>query len=138
MVVRWRCRARQVLPGFGDRCPGRTPALFLQLWDLGAASVNPGGGRGAPLALRLFVEAILAVPKYMRGGRSSYIIPMRELQERLYPNGPPTRSVFWDRLTRAIDVLQSVEARMPYYDPTTGECRLLQVVSFPRPSRWAV
>ena len=123
--------ARQVLPGFGDRCPGRTPALFLQLWDLGAASVNPGGGRGAPLALRLFVEAILAVPKYMRGGRSSYIIPMRELQERLYPNGPPTRSVFWDRLTRAIDILQSVEARMPYYDPTTGECRLLQIVSFP-------
>ena len=123
--------ARQVLPGFGDRRPGRTPALFLQLWDLGAASVNPGGGRGAPVALRLFVEAILAVPKYMRGGRSSYVIPLRQLQERLYPNGPPTRGVFWDRLTRAIDILQSVEARMPYYDPFTGEYRLLQIVSFP-------
>jgi hypothetical protein len=123
--------ARQVLPGFGDRSPGRTPALFLQLWDLGAASVNPGGGQGAPLALRLFVEAILAVPKYMRGGRSSYVIPLRQLQERLYPNGPPTRRVFWDRLTRAIDFLQSLEARMPYRDPSTGEYRLLQIVSFP-------
>ena len=123
--------ARQVLPGFGDRSPGRTPALFLQLWDLGAASVNPGGGQGAPLALRLFVEAILAVPKYMRGGRSSYFIPLRQLQKRLYPNRPPSPRIFWDRLTRAIDFLQSLEARMPYRDPSTGEYRLLQIVSFP-------
>ena len=129
--------ARQVLPGFGDRCPGRTPALFLQLWDLGAASVNPGGGRGAPLALRLFVEAILAVPKYMRGGRSSYVIPLRQLQERLYPNGPPTRRVFWDRLTRAIDILQSVEARMPYYDPFNWGIQAAANCEFSRPSRRA-
>ena len=122
---------RPVLPGFGDRSPGLTPALFLQLWDLGAASVNPGGGQGAPLALCLFVEAILAVPRNMRGGRSNYVIPLRQLQKRLYPNRKPSRRVFWDRLTRAIDVLQSLEARMPYRDPSTGEYRLLQIVSFP-------
>ena len=48
------------MPGFGET-DFDGPALPLALYGLGDTNLQHGGGRGAPLALRLFVEAVLAV-----------------------------------------------------------------------------
>ena len=37
--------------------------------------------------------------------------------------------MFYERLCRAVEILQSREARIPWYDPTTGKGGLRQVVS---------
>ena len=113
--------AQRVLPGFGDWQPGRTPALPLQLWELGAASVAYGGGQGAPLALRLFVECVLGLPAIWRDGEAAYEIPLSELRRKLYPiDSRMSRKVFWQRLMRAVEILDSDAARIPWYDSKTG------------------
>ena len=120
----------QMLPGFGDHRPDLTPALPLELWDLGAATATRGSGPGAPLPLRLFVESILAVPVSRRHGLNSFAIPLGVLKSRLYPNDTGiSRKAFWDRLCRAVDILQSREARIPWYDPVSGKGGLRQVVN---------
>ena len=123
-----RVGAQGQLPGIRDA--GKTPALPLELWDLGAASATRGSGRGAPLALRLFVESILAVSVERRNGLASLSIPLGELKAKLYPNDTHIgRKAFYERLCRAVEILQSREARIPWYDPTTGTGGLRQVVS---------
>jgi hypothetical protein len=71
-----------------------TPALPLQLYDLGVNRDSPGAG--APLALRLFVEGVLAVrlPDRANLRPVALEIPMRELLARLYP-GRPARPKEW-------------------------------------------
>ena len=54
-------RGQLVLPGF-ELADYEGPALPLALYQLGEDNPQHGGGRGAPLALRLFVEAVLAAP----------------------------------------------------------------------------
>ena len=55
-----------VLPGFQtDRA---APALPLQLYDLGLGAAHSEKTPGAPLALRMFVESILAVSQQDRRG----------------------------------------------------------------------
>ena len=54
------------MPGFGET-DYDGPALPLALYGLGDTNLQHGGGRGAPLALRLFVEAVLAVRLEDRG-----------------------------------------------------------------------
>ena len=117
-----RQSAQRVLPGFGDWQPGRTPALPLQMWELGAARVMSGGGQGAPLALRLFVECILGLPAIWRDGEAAYEIPLSELRRKLYPvDSRMSRRVFWERLMRAVEILDSDAARIPWYDSKTGK-----------------
>ena len=53
-------RGQLVLPGFEHEHEG--PALPLALYQLGEDNLQRGGGPAAPLALRLFVEAVLAAP----------------------------------------------------------------------------
>ena len=112
---------QRVLPGFGEWQPGRTPALPLQLWELGGARLTSGGGQGAPLALRLFVECILGLPAIWRDGEAAYEIPLSELRHKLYPvESRMSRRVFWQRLMRAAEILDSDAARIPWYDSKTG------------------
>ena len=121
---------QRVLPGFGEWEPGRTPALPLQLWELGGISVSNGGGQGAPLALRLFVECILGLPPRWRNGEAAYEIPLSELRRKLYPvDSRMSRGVFYDRLMRAAEVLDSDAARIPWYDPRTGKGDRRRVVN---------
>ena len=119
-----------VLPGFQtDRT---APALPLQLYDLGLGAVHAEKSTGAPLALRIFVESILAVSQQDRRGEGPVVISMtlRDLLNRLYP-GPrrPKPREYWPRLMKASETLDSTEARIPWYDPDIGRGGLRRVVS---------
>ena len=119
-----------VLPGFQtDRT---APALPLQLYDLGLGAVHAENSTGAPLALRIFVESILAVSRQDRWGDGPVVISMtlRDLLNRLYP-GPrrPKPREYWPRLMKASETLDSTEARIPWYDPDIGRGGLRRVVS---------
>ena len=120
----------QVLPGFEVEHEG--PALPLVLYDLGDPNPHRGGGRSAPLALRLFVEAILGVRLEDRRRLQpvSFELTLRELRERLYPgrNDMATKKVM-NQLLRAVDALDSMDARIPWHDPTTGRGGLRRIVS---------
>ena len=121
---------QRVLPGFGGWEPGRAPALPLQLWELGGINVTNGGGQGAPLSLRLFVECVLGLPPKWRNGEAAYDIPLAELRRKLYPvDSRMSRRVFYERLMRAADVLDSDAARIPWYDPQTGKGDRRRVVN---------
>ena len=119
-----------VLPGFQtDRT---APALPLQLYDMGLGAVHAEKSTGAPLALRIFVESILAVSQQDRRGEGPVVISMtlRDLLNRLYP-GPrrPKPREYWPRLMKASETLDSTEARIPWYDPDIGRGGLRRVVS---------
>ena len=119
-----------VLPGFQtDRT---APALPLQLYDLGLGAVHAEKTTAAPLALRIFVESILAVSRQDRWGDGPVVISMtlRDLLNRLYP-GPrrPKPREYWPRLMKASETLDSTEARIPWYDPDIGRGGLRRVVS---------
>ena len=119
------------MPGFGET-DYDGPALPLALYGLGDTNLQHGGGRGAPLALRLFVEAVLAVRLEDRGKNKPIAmgVPLRKLLANLYP-GPrkPRKTEYWPRLMRAVEALDAMDARIPWVDPTTGLGGLRRVVN---------
>ena len=123
-------RGQLVLPGFEYEREG--PALPLALYQLGEDNPLRGGGRGAPLALRLFVEAVLAAPYEVRDAGQPVVlqVSLRDLLDRLYP-GPrrPKPNEYWARLMSAVEALDSMDARIPWHDPETGRSGLRRVVS---------
>ena len=123
-------RGQLVLPGFLDP-DAKGPALPLALYGLGDPNPNRGGGRGAPLALRLFVEAILAVPYELRGLDQAVTmnVTLRDLLARLYPGRQPSPAEYWPRLILAVEALDLMDARIPWEDPETGRGDLRRVVS---------
>ena len=120
------------LPGFGEYMPKSTPALYLQLYDLGVGKVaGERGGHAAPLALRLWVEAILSVglSDRLRNHPVAMDISLRDLLAKLYPNRRPSPAEYWPRLMAAVEALDSEQARIPWEDPVTGRGGLRRVVS---------
>ena len=124
-------RGQLVMPGF-EYADYDGPALPLALYQLGQDNPHRGGGPAAPLALRLFVEAVLAAPYDQRnaGQPVALQVTLRELLDRLYP-GPrrPKPNEYWPRLMRAVEALDSMDARIPWQDPNTGRGGLRRVVS---------
>ena len=124
-------RGQLVMPGF-ELADHEGPALPLALYQLGEDNPLRGGGRGAALALRLFVEAILAAPYDQRhaGQPVALQVTLRDLLDRLYP-GPrkPRPNEYWPRLMRAVEALDTMDARIPWQDPNTGRGELRRVVS---------
>ena len=120
---------QQALPGFEDKRHG--PALPLALYHLGNENPDRGGSRGAPLALRLFVEAVLCVPMDRRAGLRpvEMSVTLRELRDRLYPDSRLSTTQVLRALTRAADALDTRDARIPWEDPATGRGGLRRVVS---------
>ena len=109
-----------LFPGFG---PGEAngplvPALPLALYDLGKGTAKTRG-RGAPLALRIFVEAVLSVPLHARTlNRPVALPPQRfgDLLKALYPNPGfyrPSRN--FAAIYEAAKSLES--ARIPWEHP---------------------
>lgn len=82
-----RQRILPTLEAAGDRKPGIGPAPWLQVFDrLGGSSME--AGRGAPLALRLWVEALAWAPPAARWGRLVDVeLEVRDLVEALWPDG---------------------------------------------------
>ena len=123
------------LPGFGLERTRITPALPLALYDLGGGS-SMERGRGAPLALRLWVESILAVGLTDRANPWPTVleIPLRDLLAKLYPGKRrPRPAEYWPRLMQAVEILDST--RIPWEDPETGKGgmqRIVNVSSIPR------
>ena len=123
------------LPGFGLERARITPALPLALYDLGGGS-SMERGRGAPLALRLWVESILAVGLTDREHPSPTVleIPLRNLLAKLYPGKRRLRpNEYWPRIMQAVEILDST--RIPWEDPKTGKGglqRIVNVSSIPR------
>ena len=117
-----------VLPGFAGAERQSVPCLPIELYDLGITLDGPG--RGAPLALRLWIESVLSVPEGRRDGRgnpTALNIPLRELLGWLYPNRRPSPAEYWPRLMAAAEALDA--CRIPWYDPDTGKGGLRRVVS---------
>ena len=120
-----------VLPGFGDEhTPSPSPALPLALYDLGVGPTI-SRGRAAPLALRMFVESVLSVPMHERerGQPVAMSVSLREFLQWLYPTRTPTPAEYWPKLMKAIEALDSWDARIPLYDPQTQRSDLRRVVS---------
>ena len=118
-----------VMPGFAN-VDTPSPALPLALYDLGAGpTISPG--RGAPLALRMFVESVLSVPmqERERGQPVAMSVSLREFLKSLYPTRTPSPAEYWPRLMAAVEALDSWDARVPLYDPQTKRSELRRVVS---------
>ena len=110
------------LPGFGQVRQSNLPALPLALYDLGMEGAPSRGA--APLALRLWVEAILSVglDERMRNRPVEMEVSLRTMRERLWPNSWNGYSSTRLRrvLHQAADALDSWEAAWPWHDPDTG------------------
>ena len=118
-----------VMPGFA-KPDTPSPALPLALYDLGAGpAISPG--KGAPLALRMFVESVLSVPmdERERGLPVAMSVSLRDFLKWLYPTRTPSPAEYWPRLMSAVEALDSWDARVPLYDPQTKRSDLRRVVS---------
>lgn len=121
----------QTLPGF-EIPEVEGPALPLALYDLGVGPNLPGGTRGAPLGLRLWIESVLAVPLDERVGDRPVAmqITLRDLLARLYTSKRrPRPNEYWPRLMAAVEALDSQDARIPWSDPVTGRGGARRVVT---------
>ena len=78
------------------------PALPLLLFD-GAGLASMTQGRGAPLALRLFVEAVLTVPRDQRSGVTRIALTLRDWRDWLWAkNGGVSLAKACPRFTLAL------------------------------------
>ena len=120
-----------VMPGFQhDR---QAPALPLALYDLGlGATADQNRISYASLSLRLWITSILLTNQHDRHGNHPVAleIPLRKLLAELYP-GPrkPRPTEYWPRLMQAVEDLDSMAARVPWYDPETKRGGLRRVAS---------
>ena len=116
---------RQALPGFETLMTG--PALPLVLYDLGSGPSSRS--QAAPLALRVFIEGLLAVPQEDRGnGRPvAYDVSLREFLSWFWPGRTPTPSDYWGALNEAAEALD--RCRVPLIDPDTGRGQMRRIVS---------
>ena len=116
---------RQALPGFETLMTG--PALPLVLYDLGSGPSSRS--QAAPLALRVFIEGLLAVPQKDRGnGRPvAYDVSLREFLSWFWPGRTPTPSDYWKALNEAAEALD--DCRVPLIDPDTGRGQMRRIVS---------
>ena len=125
-------RAQLIMPGF-EREGTVAPVLPLVLYDLGGSEeMESKKSSAAPLALRLFVESILAVQLGDRTGDGlvAMNVPLRVLLSWLYSSGRrPRPAEYWPRLMRAAEVLDSREARVPWLDRKTGKGGYRRIVS---------
>ena len=123
-------RQQFVLPGFKESTT-IGPCLPLALYDLGDAPAT-SRGPAAPLPLRLFVEAVLAVPMDSRDTHTPVAmrITLRQMLEWLYPSPrKPRPNEYWPRMMAAFEALESPEARIPWYDPETGHGGMRRIVN---------
>ena len=121
------------LPGFEPRGSARVPSLPLMLFDA-AGEPSAARGRGAPLALRVWIECLLFVPPADRKDRVRLAIPLRDFIAALWPNDSYRRRQDGARLMEALHRVHN--ARVPWTDPETGRpagyWAVAAVVNMPR------
>ncbi len=117
------------LPGVGvDRLGAVTPALPVAWYDLGRGDISRG--RGAPLALRLMVMALRALPLDDRDGQPRRIdFTLRDFKRVFAPGRYRSARQMRDSVERGAAALDSIEARLP---TDSGLWRLVDVRRLPR------
>ena len=110
------------------------PCLPLTLYDLGAGSVEARRSRSAPLALRIFIEAVLAAPLDRRDIPVHVAITWRDFLARLWPHGAPKgHGRRYEALEAAADALGSGAARIPWeYNGRGGRRQVVALRDIPR------
>ena len=104
--VAQRSGEQKILPGFERNIQG--PALPLSLYDLGVKDSGSMGRGAAPVALRLFVEAILSVPQSDRDGEPRILtVTLRDLRNKLWPRRKISALRAQAALDRASEALDS-------------------------------
>ena len=101
------------LPGFESGPIVKVPCLPLILFDA-SFRVSNARGKGAPLVLRLWVEAILSVPAKDRTRTVRLTVKPRDLIRALWPNGTFRPGRDGPKLTCALAMLHA--ARVPWID----------------------
>ena len=120
------------LPGLAPEPSGLVPSLPLVLWDA-AGGMNMARGRGAPLALRLWVEAMLAVPNGKRHWHATRVTcTLANLVAGLWPHGSYRRGKDLPKLVRALRMVD--QARVPW-DGGRSLWRTVSLTSVPRDMR---
>ena len=129
-----------LFPGFGhgEANGPLVPALPLALYDLGEGTAQTRG-RGAPLALRIFVEAVLSVPLHDRTlNRPVALPPQRfgDLLKALYPNpGFYRRSRHFAAIYEAAKSLESARVPWEHPDGSGAMRRVVYARDLPRDGR---
>lgn len=113
------------LPGFEPPSSDLVPSLPLVLYDI-AGGTSLARGRGAPLALRVFVEVALAVPLNQRSWRSRMPVPIRDLIRWCWPGGWHSLKRDGPKLARALRQVDT--ARIPW---DGGYWRPLSITNLP-------
>ena len=130
----WEPGGQLIFPGFGLDRNLSVPALPLAFYELGGGPAKTPG-RGAPLAQRLFVEALLTASLGAQEDVPMALeVSLRELLVRLYPGRRPRPNEYWPRLERAALQINTMR-RIPFEDPETGKTGSRSVVfvsGFPR------
>lgn len=127
-------RGESQLPLFEAGTPGGryiTPSLPLALYDLGVNVDSPGPG--VSLALRMFVEAILAAPLYgRRAGQPMALeeVSVRYMLDRCYPTRRPKPNEWMPAIERARAALAKEDAAIVWADGVARSAVLF--TSFPR------
>lgn len=103
------------LPGMEPPPSKLVPALPLLAFDLGGG-ISLAKGRGAPVALRLFTEALLMVPLGARCGAVRIERTARELIAELWPNQRPRWRGMRGKGTVLRNALYAVHTAMVPYD----------------------
>ena len=122
----WSADGQGYLPGMEPEPSALVPSLPLVLYD-GSGGSSLARGQGAPLALRLFVEVVLAVPLEHRDWRTRLEIPLPDLIRFLWPNGWHSLKRDGSRLAHALHQID--HARIPW---DGGYWRPVSLTNLPR------
>ena len=118
--------ALPMLPGLADGEDYGRPRLPLHLHRLG---LDRQHGTGAPIAERMFVEALLGAAHQMPDRPEQYSVTFRDFMRALWP-GSHLRPTEWlPKVEAAAKTLGGREARIAWEDPETGRGGLRQVVA---------
>ena len=109
---------KQLWLGFAHAGPEQVPVLPLVSWDR-RGGVSMTRGPGAAHAVRLYVEALLAVPPELRrvgfGAPAALHCTLRELVAGLWPRGW-NRGRDWPRLMAGLDELRRLGVEWQHAD----------------------
>ena len=110
----------QLLMGFAEEGE-RGPTLPANVWTMGLADAEKRGAV-VPLALRIWIAAVLHTPMHARHGNYPILLnqsdgsalTLRRFLRWVYPSRPPKPNEYWPRILRAREVINATE--LPYAD----------------------
>ena len=102
------------------------PRLPIHLHRLG---LDQQHGTGAPVAERMWVEALLSAANQTPNRPEKYSVTFREFMQALWPGQHLRPSEWLPKVEAAAEALSRREARIAWEDPATGHGGLRQVVA---------